>query len=320
MSDQKFKLSSPVLLLAFKRPDTTERVFEAIKRARPSNLYVAVDGAREGVEGEAEKVQRVREITTKIDWPCKLSTLFRSNNLGGPRGCSEAISWFFKHEEQGIVLEDDTLPHEDFFRFCDEILDRYKNENRILSVTGNNFQNGRIWGAGSYYFSKYPLFWGWAAWRRTWRDYDLNIPFWPEFKNSPEWQLTHPDSVERNYWNTIFDKVYSGEAVHWDYALMANIWFKSGLTVTPNTNLVTNIGFGPDGSNCFDDASPVANVPNSSIGSLIEPISMNAEVDADRYLFDFRFAGRNLRWPRVFVIVPFRMVRNLFRSVKNLVS
>ena len=159
-------LDTPVLFLVFNRSDTATQVFEKIRQVRPSRLYVAGDGPREGYN-EEEKVAKAREIATRVDWPCEVKTLFRDKNLGCAHGCSNAISWFFQHEEKGIILEDDCVPHLDFFTFCENLLDRYAEDERVTVVSGNNFQKGKWRGDASYYFSKFPHIWGWATWRRA---------------------------------------------------------------------------------------------------------------------------------------------------------
>ena len=159
----EFKLETPVLFLVFNRPDTTAQVFEAIRQAKPPRLYVASDGAREDKEGELEKVKQVREIVSQVDWNCEVKTLFRDKNLGCKIAVSSAIDWFFEQEEMGIILEDDCLPHPTFFRFCQELLERYRDDERIGMISGNNFQFGRKCTDYSYYFSMYSHIWGWAS-------------------------------------------------------------------------------------------------------------------------------------------------------------
>jgi len=158
-------LKTPVLFLIFKRLDTTKQVFEQIKKAKPPRLYIAADGPRDYVEGEAEKVKAAREyVLSNIDWNCEVKTLFREKNLGCGKAVSEAITWFFENEEQGIILEDDTVPSQSFFWFCEELLNRYKDEKKVWHIGGTNFQDGIIRGNGDYYFSALNHIWGWASW------------------------------------------------------------------------------------------------------------------------------------------------------------
>jgi GT2 family glycosyltransferase len=167
----KNSLETAILILLFNRPETTIRVFDKISQIKPQRLYIASDGPRKNFDGEKEKVKKVREIATRVDWPCEVKTLFRNENLGCKKGVSSAITWFFEQEEQGIILEDDCVPNLDFFTFCESLLDRYAEDERVSVITGNNFQNNKWRGDASYYFSKYNHCWGWASWRRSWKDY-----------------------------------------------------------------------------------------------------------------------------------------------------
>lgn len=199
-------LNTPILLLIFNRPNKTSQVFEQIRKAKPPKLYVSGDGPRKGYEGEEEKIKSAREIVSRVDWSCEVKTLFRDKNLGCKEGVSSAITWFFEQEEQGIILEDDCVPHLDFFTFCESLLVRYAGDDRVSVITGNNFQNGKIRGSASYYFSKYIHVWGWATWRRAWKHYQGDINFWPKWKTSDAWKKYKSDKIERRYWQKIFDR------------------------------------------------------------------------------------------------------------------
>ena len=123
--------------MVFNRPDTTKQVFETIRKARPAQLFVAADGPRENRPDEAEKCAEVRRIVDNgIDWDCKVHRLYRDKNLGCKIACSSAIDWFFEHVDEGIILEDDTLPHPTFFQFCEELLKRYRDDERIMLISG----------------------------------------------------------------------------------------------------------------------------------------------------------------------------------------
>jgi hypothetical protein len=283
-------LQTAVLFLVFNRPDTTKQVFEAIRRAKPPRLYVAADGPRANREGEAERAAYVRQIATAVHWPCELKTLFRHENLGCKKAVSSAIDWFFENEEQGIILEDDCLPNPDFFTFCETLLDRYVNDERVWVVTGDNFQDGRCHGDASYYFSRYNHVWGWASWRRAWTKRDMEIKFWPEWKKSPAWKACLSDKVERRYWSKIFDRMYLNEIDTWDYPWTASVWFHGGLTVTPNVNLVSNIGFGPDATHTTG-VSPMSRLKTGAIKQIIHTETVARSVDADSYVFNRYFGG-----------------------------
>lgn len=290
-------LETAVLFMVFNRPDTTTQVFEAIRRARPPRLYVAADGPRADRAGEVVRVESVREIATAVDWPCEVKTLFRNQNLGCKLAVSGAITWFFEHEEEGIILEDDCLPHPDFFNFCETMLDYYRDDERVDVITGNNFQNGHRRGTGTYYFSKYNHCWGWASWRRAWRHYQGDLPFWPDWKHSNQWKVVCPDNVERRYWEKIFDRVQAGTIDTWDYPWTACVWKHRGLTVTPNVNLVTNIGFGVNSTHTCDPNARQANLPVAEFPIIVHPRLVVQDKEADAYIFEHTLGGRWLRWP-----------------------
>lgn len=238
------KKSSTILFLVFNRPEVTKRVFGAIRQAKPSRLYVAADGPRHDVEGETEKVSLVREIATNVDWDCEVKTRFRERNLGCKIAISNAISWFFEQEEEGIILEDDCLPDQSFFQYCQELLERYRNDTRIMAISGGNYQQGRLVSNESYYYSKYNHCWGWASWRRAWAHYDLDMKYWAEYRDQgmlDAW-ADGSDAFKR-YWTHTYNKVAAGEVDTWDYQWTFSCWVQNGLTCLPNKNLIKNIGF-----------------------------------------------------------------------------
>lgn len=175
-----YKIKSPVLFLVFNRPESTKRVFEQIRKGKPDQLFIAADGPRKDKVYEQELCRQTREILL-IDWDCDLKTLYREENLGCGKAVFSAIDWFFSHVSQGIILEDDCLPQADFFRFCDETLDKYVDNDQILEISGTNLQGGTVIGDGSYYFSRYGGIWGWATWSRAWNKYDFNMTGLDEF-------------------------------------------------------------------------------------------------------------------------------------------
>ena len=167
--------TAPVLLIIFNRPDTTARVFEAIRAARPTELYIAADAPRENRSEDKRLCEEAKKITEKIDWPCEVHRLYQEKNLGCKRGPIASITWFFENVEAGIILEDDCVPHPSFFAFCSELLEKYADDKRIMHVSGNNFQFGKMRGDASYFFSEYTLSWGWATWRRAWQRFAHRI-------------------------------------------------------------------------------------------------------------------------------------------------
>lgn len=251
-------MKSAVLFVVFNRPDTTARVFETIRAAKPPRLYVAADGPRVGRDGEVVLCDQVRKLATQVDWPCNLYTLFQDNNLGCKIGVSTAINWFFENEEQGIVLEDDILPQPSFFEYCDEMLDRYKNDTRVSMVSGCNLLSKRLEVQHSYFFSRYVHIWGWATWRRAWRHYDVNMIQWPAFQACGSLtKLLDGDIPLANYWERIFNQVHAGKIDTWDYQWVFTCWMQGGLEILPARNLIENLGFGPDATHTTMDTPQI---------------------------------------------------------------
>ncbi len=282
-------LQTPVLLLAFSRPDTTRRVLERIREAAPLRFYVACDAARDGRLAEAEKVAAVRALVAElVDWPCELKTLYREQNLGCKMAVSGALDWFFAQEEMGIILEDDCLPDPSFFGYCETLLHRFKDDERIFMISGNNFQRGVRVTEYSYYYSWLTHIWGWASWRRSWQKVDLEMKNWPAFLAAGGVKQIYPKVRHARRWEKTFGRYLQGRYNTWDYPLLFASWWHRQLTVLPEVNLVSNIGFGEGGTHLADGSNnPLGNLPTAPIGSLSHNSEKNASIAADYRSMDF---------------------------------
>ncbi len=237
------KTKVPVLLVTFNRLDTTKKVFEAIRQYKPDKFFVASDGAREFKEGELDIVNQVRNYVTKnVDWECEVKTLFREKNLGCGVGPFDAISWFFSNVEMGIILEDDCVPTKSFFTYCNELLEKYKYEEKILSLTGYNII-GSIGTKESYIFSRYLYGWGWATWSRAWKKMDFKLEKYIETRNKGELKKYYHSYVERKIIDKKVDDCIKGNVSAWDYQWIISHHMNNALTVVPRINLVENLGF-----------------------------------------------------------------------------
>lgn len=272
---------TPILFMIFNRPDTTQKVFNAIRQAKPKQLFVAADGPREGKEGEKEKCQKARKIIEQVDWDCEVKTLFRDKNLGCKIAVSSAINWFFENVEEGIILEDDCLPSQSFFWFCQELLKKYRNDTRIMIISGNNFQFGRIRGEGSYYFSKYFHCWGWATWRRTWKCFDVNMSDFEKFKTENQINNIFQTKQQKKYWMKIFQIVYERKIDSWAYPWAYSCFINNGLCIIPSVNLVSNIGFNKEALHTKDENSILSKVKTEEITEIIHPKFILADQEAD---------------------------------------
>lgn len=304
-STKKLKiLKTPILFLVFNRPNLTNKVFKIISKNKPSRLYVAADGPRPKNKEDVENVNRVREIVKAVDWPCEVKTLFRKRNLGCKKAISDAIDWFFVHEEEGIIIEDDCLPNEDFFYFCQNLLNYHRDNNQVFMITGNNYQNGIKRGSSSYYYSKYVHIWGWATWKRAWRYFDRNIKFWADWKNSADWNNKFTSNIERKYWEKIFDRQYLNQIDTWDYSWSACLLKNNGLIATPNVNLVRNIGFGEASTHTNRTNFRYANTPLGRMHTIIHPNIIKKDEEADKYNYENFFGGKKLKFPLSLLNLP----------------
>jgi hypothetical protein len=283
------RLRTPVAFLVFNRPDTTERVFETIAAAKPSKLLVVADGPRRDRLDDAENCEATRAIIQRVDWECEVLTNFAQENMGCRQRVSSGLTWVFEQVEQAIILEDDCQPHPDFFRYCDELLDRFQDDERVMAISGDNFQFGHNSTPYSYYFSRYCHVWGWATWRRAWNHYDVRMTQWPELRDT-SFLRSFCDSAElENYWRKILDAVHAGEIDTWDYQWAFACWIQSGLTVLPGLNMISNIGFGGSATHTTHQ-SPFANMAVESIGfPLVHPPYMVPHVAADAYTVETMF-------------------------------
>ncbi|MBS4062395.1 MAG: nucleotide-diphospho-sugar transferase [Bacteroidetes bacterium] len=281
-------LKTPVLFLVFNRPHTTKQVFEAIRKAKPPRLYIAADGPRINKEGEAERVKEVRSIATNVDWECEVTTLFRVENLGCKYAVSGAITWFFEHEEQGIILEDDCLPDQSFFWFCEELLERYKYDLRVWHIGGSNFQNGIKRGDGDYYFSKYNHVWGWAGWASRWKKYDVELD---TIKDAKFIERTFKNKDVVKLWTKSFNDMKAKKIDTWDYQYVFSMWDSGGLAILPNVNMISNIGFGIDATHTFG-VNEHAHMPIYEVYISNHPKQVVQNKEADYYTFKTHFAPK----------------------------
>lgn len=254
-----------VLFLVFNRLETTKKVFERIRETKPSKLYIAADGARINKVGELEKVNSVREfITSNIDWECEINTLFRNENLGCKNSVNEAINWFFDMEEMGIILEDDCVPNQSFFQFCQELLNRYKDDRRVWNIGGykHDFLNGD---KNSYTFSKYTHIWGWASWADRWKENDVTLS---KYKQNPDilfdYDFFH-EKFENDSRKEILNSVVSDLINTWDYQWNFTVRINNGLSIRPCVNLIENIGYGEEATHTTGSNEEVKSNPTENM-------------------------------------------------------
>lgn len=234
--------STPILLVAFNRPDYVQAQIEILRQVKPQKLYVSTDGARSSKPGEAAQVQEVQNCLKDIDWPCEVKKRFLKENAGCRAAVSSAIDWFFSHESEGIILEDDCQADASFFYFCQELLNKYRHQSEIMHISGTSFLPASIMKT-SYTFNHHPLCWGWATWRRAWKKYDVEMKDWPEKKKHHFLDQPFLNNQSQAYWSSIFDLMYEKKVDTWDYQWAYAVWKHQGLCLYPQHNMVKNVGF-----------------------------------------------------------------------------
>ena len=305
----------PILLMAYNRPDTTVKVFERIKKIKPAKLYVSIDGPKES--NDKLFISKVKKIVRNVNWNCKVKTRFRKKNLGVRYGPIDSINWFFQNEEKGIILEDDCVPDLSFFKFCEILLNYYNHDKRILFINGSNFQDGKKRNKYSYYFSKYSSCWGWASWRRAWNCYDSKLSFWPNWRGTNHFKEKFPSKKEQKFWTNKLDTYYNNGPLYgaWDNQLVASIIYNNGLCITPNNNLITNIGYGENATH--HKVKHLGNdKPTKKIKKVFHAKKFIEDKIADWYYFYYYFNGRSLHMPWFLFNLPRRTLGYFARIFK----
>jgi hypothetical protein len=314
------RLNTAVLFLIFCRPETTKQVFEAIRKAKPPRLYVAADGAREDSPEEADRCEQSRKIATSVDWDCEVRTLFREKNLGCGKGPSTAISWFFEHETEGIILEDDCVPSPLFFPYCSELLERYRTDTRIMHIAGTNLEKSHTGERSyAYSFSNITYCWGWATWRRAWKFYDFDMSLYKEITEKDYLEGHYNCIYERDYFQHVFAMLHNGDRRNvWDYQWQFACRINSGLVIFPTCNLVVNVGLGAHGTNTTHPRGIGYHLKLEEMGgSLSHPdfVMINTKEEKERYKRSFT-SQRSRIISNIRYVVPKAVIEKLTGSFK----
>jgi hypothetical protein len=287
-------VATSVAFCVYNRPTHTEKVLAALATVKPRHLMIIADGPRQDRPDDPVKCSAVIDLIKSIDWPADIEWNVSPTNLGLRSRLQSGLSWAFNRVEEVIVVEDDCVPHPSFFRFCTELLDRYRNDPRIAVICGSNFQLDADCGPASYFFSRYPLIWGWAGWRRTWQQYDPDLNQWPNLRET-SWLIDYlGDPLASAYWRGTFDKVRAGFDT-WDFQLTFSCWRANALAVQPAQNLVTNLGFGAESTFTRAEDSILAGLPTREMRfPLVHPKTVERAEDCDDRTEQLAFSA----WPR----------------------
>jgi hypothetical protein len=288
--DSDFFMKIPVVLIIFRRPDKTLQVLEKIRQVKPSKLFVICDAPRPEKPDESEKCEKSRAVIDTIDWDCEVIKNYADTNLGSFRRIPSGLDWVFDQVEEAIVLEDDCLPDITFFRFCEELLEYYKNDQRIMAISGDNFQLGNQRTQNSYYFSRYTHSWGWATWKRAWKHFDMEMSAWPKVRDQQLVRSILDSDRDVKYWTAILQDTYESKIKAWDYRWTLSVWLQNGLTILPNVNLISNIGFGEGATHTVSTKNPWINLPTQSMNfPLQHPQFVIRDSIADKFTQDSVF-------------------------------
>jgi hypothetical protein len=278
-------INTPVALFIHKRPETTRRVFQEIEKAKPRRLFIIADGPRERDGSEARLCAEARDIVSGINWDCEVRRDFAETKLGLKRRISSGIDWLFSLVEEAIILEDDCLPHPDFFVFCEALLKRFRYDDRVMMISGDNFQGARR-GDASYYFSRIARIWGWATWRRAWRRYDNDMASLPSFIGNRRIEAILRDPDMREHYLDLLQSSFENRIDNWGYRWQFALWAHDGLVARPNANLVSNIGFGPGATHTLTPHPLFADRDAVPLGPVSHPTEIRPDEEAD--LREFR--------------------------------
>lgn len=285
-------MKTPIALIAFKRPEKTREVLDIIRQIRPSQFFLIVNAPRSDSPDEVERSKSVKAILEQIDWPCEVTRKYSETYFEVGEQISNGLSWLFEQVEEAIIVEDDCILHPSFFPFCEELLDEYRNDHRICSISAQNVNLGRKYMDSSYYFSRYTLLWGWATWRRAWQHYDYTMKTWPAIVETDWLRDFLGNERAARHWKKLFQATYKSEIKTWDYQWTLSCWLQGSLSIHPNVNLVRNVGFDASASNPHDVTNKTVVAPLQLMEfPLKHPSFVRRCLEADEWIENEYFEG-----------------------------
>jgi hypothetical protein len=285
-------MKTAVAFFIFNRPYLTTQVFQAIREAKPPKLLVVADGPRDNYPGDVESSTATRSVISQVDWDCEVLTTYSEVNLGCRERIVSGLDWFFDTVEEEVILEDDCLPHPTFFQFCDELLEYYRQDTRVMHIAGSNLGLCCQYPQESYFFSRLAPIWGWATWRRAWRYFDANIQSWQYLKHDSNFANLFGSKQEIRVRSKNWDAIFTGQLLStWDYQWHLACLSQGNHTIIPSKNLISNLGFGKDATHTFDPGSPFANRRTSDMEfPLVHPKCMIRDSHNDNLFFKKMYA------------------------------
>lgn len=285
---------APIVIIAFNRPDCTRRVLAAVRQQQDRDLFLVLDGPRPDRPDDLLAIGEVRGVLEELEWSRRVRTNFAAKNMGLRGRVVSGLSWVFEQTERAIILEDDCVPSEDFFVYCDYLLDRFADDSRVMSVCGTDYASRCAFPEASFYFSKYTLFWGWATWRRAWRHYDDKMTALENGELDVVLRSTFDLFRARWYWSAVLRRVHQDRLQSWGYRWLLSCWINRGLCVYPTANLVRNIGFGDSAAHTSGRSEYDRGATEPLRQPMVAPPVMVADPIADRAIED-RYFSKDLR-------------------------
>jgi len=311
---------TPVLILTYNRPKKFLRVIKSLALVKPNKIYISCDGPKNFED--IIKIKNIRKNILKITWKCRIYENFFEKNLGVKHSPEQGIDWFFKKEKSGIILEDDCIPSKTFYKFCDILLAKYKNNDNIWAISGYNFKGKTNFGDGDYFISKYFLGWGWATWKRSWLKNDRNLTFWKKWKKENILSKFFSRNVEIRYWTKIIDIFYAKKIISWDVFFVTSMWKNNSFCILPNINMIKNIGFDSEATYGINNKYFTPNSKNF-FRKLRHPSNLNIYPQSEYQLFNGFYKGKNFLYPwRALYIIKLLFINPVFffRKIKNFVN
>jgi hypothetical protein len=319
LHDENKGFGVPVALFNFNRPRMTRQVFEVVRKIKPKRLLLVADGPRVSRPEDVRLCAEVRAVFDQIDWECEVSRNFSDTNLGSFKRNSSGLNWVFDTVEEAIIIEDDCIPSLSFFPYCEVLLEKYRDDPRVGIISGSNFGFPKFGRKNdSYFFSAYAFSWGWASWRRTWQNVDLSMSWWEPMAGRKLLRTVFPENEESEYWYELYERIRLGKQNNaWDNQMFLSSLRHSQCSVIPQKNMVSNIGYGVDGTNCRDENSPFQNLKrHDMVFPLIHPIEVRRNAQVDHVLFRRVFRYRPKFWKRAMnkLLAAFRRHEKLLKS------
>lgn len=305
-------IETPVVIIAFNRPEKTRQLLAALTHVAPPKVYAVVDGPRS--ESDVDKCNQVKEILQDLPWNCQSQLIVSDYNLGCRQRVISGLDSVFEKEDSAIIFEDDCIPHPSFFPFCQTLLQYYENDQRVMHIGGNNFQQGIQRGEASYYFSRHTHCWGWATWKRAWQLIDREMKHWQLFKELDGMADWSTDELEKEFYMKELQKCYEGEIDSWAYVWGYSCLLNHGLGIVPQKNLVSNSGFGDNATHTISEKW-YSNLATDSIGSIDHPKVMIRNREADQFYFDRVIGGMEMRYNQTFPAKVKRLPQGIRRRL-----